>query len=65
MKKKILFTFFVFIWKYLDSDKDNSSLSIAPTRDCTNFLKIGVVVAGSVFFIISTKGIKQLKKGKL
>ena len=39
------------------------SLGIAPTRNCTHFLKIGYVVArGGVF---SNKGINQSKKGKL
>ena len=42
------------------------SLGIAPTRDCTHILKIGLVVAmASLIPILYTKGINQIKKGKL
>ena len=41
-------------------------LGIAPTRNCTNFLKIVFAVAmGGFYSIISTKGINQIKKEKL
>ena len=39
---------------------------IAPTRNYNHFLKIGFVFPGAGFIpIISTKGINQIKKGKL
>ena len=37
----------------------DGSLGITPTQNCTNFLKIVFIP------IISTKGIDQIKKGKL
>ena len=45
----------------------HGSINIAPTRNCTHFLKFGFVVAapGAGFIIIiSTKGIYQIKKRK-
>ena len=44
-------------------EENIGSLGIAPTRNCTHFLKNGFVVAGAVFIpIISKKGINQIKK---
>ena len=41
------------------------SLGIAPTRNCTHFLKFDSSSPGAGFIpIISTKGINQIKKGK-
>ena len=42
------------------------SLSIAPTRDCTHFLKIGSVVAGGEFYSYSVhQGNKSDKERKI
>ena len=48
-------------------DEVNGSLGFAPTRNCTHCIKIGFVVAGGGFYSynISSKGINQIKKGKV
>ena len=49
----------------IDDTTDGSS-GIAPTRNCTHFLKIGFMVArGGFISLVSTKEINQIKKGKL
>ena len=44
----------------------NGSLSIAPTRNCTHFLKIGSVVAGGGFYSYNIhQGYKSDKERKI
>ena len=53
-------------WFQSTQEVNNGSLGIAATRNCTFFVKLDSWSPGVGFFlIISTKGINQIKKGKL